>query len=322
MDKQQVIKKLETIIYPKLGKNIVELKLIDTLHVNSKSLHVKIILNDKQAFNFIAREIPKLFRNDFRDIEVEKKLKETNNKMPYAKKTIVISSAKSGVGKSTVSANLAVTLAQKGYKVGLFDADIYNLNILKLFSLEDKKLQQNENNKISPYEKFNVKIISAGLIFPTNNASLTLENATTILKLMKFFKNIDWGELDFLILNMPSKMSEIHINIAKELTLFGAILVTTPQVLSYNDINHTTMMLKNTNIKTLGVIENMSYFIAPDTKKKYNIFGENKSKKIYKKHNLKLLGQIPINTEILTTLENEKMKKYYNEIIKEVLEEV
>ena len=299
MTEEQVIEKLKNIIYPELEKNIVALKLIDSIHVKSKSLHVKIDTDNKQAFNFTAREIPKMFKDDFRDIEVEKKLKEVE-------KIIAITSDKGGVGKSTVSVNFAIALAGKGYKVGLFGANTYNPSILKLFDIKNREVQKSKNNKIIPYESFNVKIVS-----------IESKNKSNDISLIQFFKSVEWGELDFLIIDMPSQ--NMQLNRIEKLPLYGTILITTPQTLVCDTLNHSIMELNTLHIKILGVIENMSYFIAPDTNKRYDIFGKDGAKKICEKHGLHLLGQIPLDMNIKNMLSDEKIKSHYKEILEEVL---
>ena len=309
MNKQQVLKILETIIHPDLEKNIVELKLIDSLHVSEKSLHVKIDTDNKNAFNFIARAIPKLFKDYFRNIEVEKNIKETNNRAPDARKVIAISSGKGGVGKSTVSANLAIALAEEGYKVGLFDANVYGTIISYIFDFKNEKLLLNENNQILPFEKFGVKVMSADLTSPSSVTHLV---STPI----QFLENVEWGELDFLIVDMPSGNNAIQISITEELPLSGTILITTPQTQACDDVSRVVMMFKDLHVKILGVVENMSYFITPDTNKRYDIFGKDGGKIICEKYGLNLLSQIPI------TLGNENIKENYRKVVKKVLEEV
>jgi len=299
MTEEQVIEKLKNIIYPELEKNIVVLKFIDSMHVKSKSLHVRIDTDNKQAFNFTAREIPKMFKDDFRDIEVERKVEKVE-------KVIVITSNKGGVGKSIVSANFAIALAEKGYKVGLFDANTYNPSMLKLFDIKNREVQKSENNKIIPYESFNIKIVSIESKNKSNNISL-----------IQFLKSVEWGELDFLVIDMPSQ--NMKLNRIEKLPLYGTILVTTPQTLICDTLNHFIMELNTLHVKILGVIENMSYFITPDTNKRYDIFGKDGAKKIYEKHSLHLLGQIPLDMNIKNTLSDKKIKSYYKAILEEVL---
>lgn len=319
MNKEEVLKKLETIMYSDLEKNIVELKLIDSLHVKPKSLHVTIDIDNKEVFNFIARAIPKLFKNNFRDIEVEKKL---NNSTHYAKKVIAISSGKGGVGKSTVSANFAVALAQVGYKVGLLDADVYGPSIPRLFGIENEKLQWNSKNKIIPHESFGVKVMSAGFTTPSSDTPQVWQSSVAILTLIQFLEEVEWGKLDFLIIDMPHGTVDMQLSIAEELPLFEAILVTTPQTFACEDVSSAVMMFKDIQVKILGIVENMSYFIAPDTGKRYDIFGKDGGKKICEKYNLNLLGQIPLDMNIEELSNERKIKESYKKTVKKILEEV
>lgn len=303
MNKQEVMKKLKTIILPELNKDVIELNLIESLSIKPKSLHARIDTSNKKIFNFIAREIPKLFKDEFRDIEIEKKVKKT--------KKIIAISGKGGVGKSTVSANFSVALAQNGYKVGFLDADLYGSNIPHLFKIKNKKLQLNDKNKIIPYESFGVKVVSAEVTNP-----LSLKNSDTTSVLTQFLDGTEWGELDFLIIDMPFSENIQPICVTEKLPLFGIIFVTTPQILTCNYVSRSVIIYKDIHVKILGIVENMSYFIAPDTGKKYNIFGKDGGKKISEKYNLNLLGQIPFNIDIKEALSDEKIKDRYKKIVK------
>lgn len=254
-----------------------------------------------------------------------------NNKAPYAKKVIVISSGKGGVGKSTISANFAVALAQIGHKVGLLDADVYGPSIPRLFGIENEKLNWNDNNKIIPSENFGVKVMSVGLTTPTSDTPLVWRSAVALSALMQFLEDVEWGELDFLVIDMPPGTGDIQLSMAEELPIFGAILVTTPQTLACDDVSRAIIMFKETNVPILGIVENMSYFIAPDTNKRYDIFGKDGAKVLCENYNLNLLGQIPLNMDIgelsdngkiPIALSNDDIKKLYKKIIKRVLEEV
>ena len=341
MDKQAIIEKLKSINYPKLDKNIIDLKLVDTLHVKAKSLHVVIDTKNNEAFSIIARQIQKLFKDIFKDVSVEKKatLKNSlnygstinpNNRAPYAKKVIAISSGKGGVGKSTVSANFAVALAQEGFKVGLLDADVYGPSIPRLFGIENEKLRWNDKNKIIPSENFGIKIMSVGLTTPSSDTPLVWRSSVAISALVQFLEDVDWGELDFLVIDMPPGTGDIQLSMAEELPLFGVILVTTPQDLSCDDVSRAIMMFKDVNVKILGIVENMSYFIAPDTKKRYNIFGEGGAKILSQRYGLNILSQIPLDIDIRelsdsgkipVAMAKQNIKEYYKKIIKKVVEE-
>lgn len=196
-----------------------------------------------------------------------------NNKAPYAKKVIAISSGKGGVGKSTVAANLAVGLAQNGLQVGLLDADIYGPSIPRLLGVESEKLQWNDDNKMVPSENFGIKVMSVGLTTPKSDTPLVWRSSVAVSALMQFLDDVAWGELDVLVIDMPPGTGDVQLTMAQELPLCGVVLVTTPQMLSTDDVSRAIVMFQDIHVPILGLVENMSYFIAPDTKK-VTIFSE------------------------------------------------
>ncbi|MBV5279680.1 MAG: Mrp/NBP35 family ATP-binding protein [Campylobacteraceae bacterium] len=251
-----------------------------------------------------------------------------NNKAPYAKKIIAISSGKGGVGKSTVCANIAVALAQKGLRVGLLDADIYGPSIPRLFGIENEKIQWNDEDKMIPSENYGVKIMSVGLTTPKSDTPLVWRSSVAISALMQFLEDVAWGELDFLVIDMPPGTGDVQLTMAQELPISGVILVTTPQRLSTDDVSRSIMMFQDTKVPIVGIVENMSYFIAPDTKARYDIFGTKGAQKLSDKYTVPLLGEIPLNSDILMLSDEGKMpvvfgddevKKSYQEIVKKLL---
>ena len=250
-----------------------------------------------------------------------------NNKAPYAKKVIAISSGKGGVGKSTVAANIAVGLAQKGLSVGLLDADIYGPSIPRLFGIEKERISWSDDNKIIPCENFGVKIMSVGLTTPRNDTPLVWRSSVAISALMQFLEDVAWGELDVMIIDMPPGTGDVQLSMAQEIPLFGAILVTTPQLLSTDDVSRAVMMFKETHVPILGIIENMSYFIAPDTKVQYDIFGKGGAKHLCETYSVPFLGEIPLTCKareyadegkIAIALGDEEIQKSYREIIEKL----
>lgn len=230
-----------------------------------------------------------------------------NNRAPYAKKVIAISSGKGGVGKSTVAANIAVGLAQRALQVGLLDADIYGPSIPRLLGVENEKLRWNDTNKMIPSENFGIKVMSVGLTTPKNDTPLVWRSSVAISALMQFLDDVDWGELDVLVIDMPPGTGDVQLTMAQELPLSGVILVTTPQMLSTDDVSRAIVMFQDIHVPIVGLIENMSYFIAPDTGKKYDIFGEGGAEKLCKTYDISFLGQIPLTYEILALSDNGKI---------------
>lgn len=247
-----------------------------------------------------------------------------NNRAPYAKNIITVTSGKGGVGKSTVSVNLAVALAQKGFKVGLLDADVYGPNIPRLTQTDLERIKWNDDNKIIPSENFGLKIMSVGLTTPTMDTPLVWRSSVAVSALTQFLEDVAWGELDFMVIDMPPGTGDIQLTMAEELPITAGIIVTTPQLISTDDVSRAIMMYKDIKVPIAGIVENMSYFIAPDTGNRYDIFGNGGGKKIAAKYNVPLLGQIPLDMQIRefsdqgqppVAMGNDDQKSYYQEIV-------
>lgn len=251
-----------------------------------------------------------------------------NNRAPYAKKVIAISSGKGGVGKSTVAANIAVGLAQKGLHVGLLDADIYGPSIPRLFGVENERISWNDENKMIPSFNFGVKVMSVGLTTPRNDTPLVWRSSVAISALIQFLDDVTWGELDYLVIDMPPGTGDVQLTMAQELPLSGVILVTTPQKIATDDVSRALVMFQDIKVPILGIVENMSYFIAPDTKKRYDIFGKDGAKLLCDTYGVTLLGHIPLESTIIDLCDDGKMaialgdkdiQKNYQEIVEKII---
>jgi len=250
-----------------------------------------------------------------------------NNRAPYAKKVIAISSGKGGVGKSTVAANIAVGLAQKGLHVGLLDADIYGPSIPRLFGIENERITWSDQDKMIPSVNFGVKVMSVGLTTPRNDTPLVWRSSVAISALIQFLDDVAWGELDYLIIDMPPGTGDVQLTMAQELPLSGVILVTTPQKVATDDVSRALVMFQDINVPILGIVENMSYFIAPDTGTRYNIFGNGGAQALCDDYGVVLLGQIPLQSEIIDLCDEGKMviafgDKKTQECYKEIVEKI
>ncbi|WP_353663274.1 Mrp/NBP35 family ATP-binding protein [Hydrogenimonas sp. SS33] len=221
-----------------------------------------------------------------------------NNRAPYAKRVIAVTSGKGGVGKSTVSVNLAVALAQKGFKVGLLDADVYGPNIPRMLGTADEKLRWGENDKIIPSENFGIRIMSVGLTTPTSDTPLVWRSSVAVSALIQFLEDVDWGELDFLVIDMPPGTGDIQLTMAQELPITAGVIVTTPQPVALDDVSRAIMMFKDIHVPIGGLVENMSFFVAPDTGKRYDIFGTGGGEATAKRYDIPFLGQIPLDMQI------------------------
>ncbi|WP_241864366.1 P-loop NTPase [Candidatus Shikimatogenerans silvanidophilus] len=230
----------------------------------------------------------KIIINFFYNIKKRIKKKITN-----IKNIIAISSGKGGVGKSTFSSNISMVMSKMGFKVGLFDADIYGPSIPLIFNLKKINNIKLNNNKIIPIEKYGVKIISLGF-FLKKNQSVLWKGPIAIKYLNKLIKETDWGFLDFLIIDFPPGTSDIHIFISSEFYINGTVVISTPQILSLSDVYRNISMFSNNFIKIpiIGIVENMSYFF--NNEKKHYLFGKKTVKNFTEKLKLYYLGSIPI----------------------------
>ncbi|GAB4286915.1 MAG: hypothetical protein Kow0068_12580 [Marinilabiliales bacterium] len=222
------------------------------------------------------------------------------------KNIIAIASGKGGVGKSTVSVNLAISLAKKDKKVGLIDADIFGPSIPKMFGLEDERpFVKEENGKelIIPIEKYGIKILSIGFFVDKSNAVIWRgPMASNFLK--QLIEQADWGELDYLLVDLPPGTSDIHLTLVQTVTLSGSIIITTPQEVALADARKGVAMFRNDkiNVPVIGIIENMSWFTPEELpENKYYIFGKDGGKNLAEELHVPLLGQIPL---ILSIREN------------------
>jgi ATP-binding protein involved in chromosome partitioning len=219
--------------------------------------------------------------------------------LPGVKNTIAVASGKGGVGKSTVAVNLAVTLAKDGAKVGLIDADIYGPSIPLMLGVRQKpRVFQTDNGmKMEPVESYGLKLISIGFLVDEKDPVIWRgPMASGAIK--QFMTDVEWGELDYLIFDMPPGTGDIQLTLVQTIPLTGAVIVTTPQEVSLVDARKALKMFHRVNVPVLGIVENMSYFIAPDTGNRYDIFGTGGGENLSKELDTNFLGGIPIDPRI------------------------
>lgn len=231
-----------------------------------------------------------------RDLKIEKAMK-------GVKHIIAVGSGKGGVGKSTVAVNLALSLAKKGYAVGLADSDIYGPSIPTLFNIKNEEVMGREIDGVSyiiPFEKFGIKLMSVGFFVDTTKA-LMWRGPMASNTLIQLLSETLWGELDFLILDMPPGTGDVQLTLAQLFKVSGSVFVTTPQELAVDDVRRAVNMFrdKDINIPVLGLVENMAYFTPkelPDNK--YYIFGKDGGKKLSEELEIDFLSQIPISQDL------------------------
>ncbi len=210
------------------------------------------------------------------------------------KKIIVIGSGKGGVGKSTVSVNLAVSLAKKKLKIGLLDADIYGPSIPRMLGIT-KKPSASKEKKILPYEKYGIKSMSIGNMIPDNSA-IIWRGAMASSAIRQLYNDVEWGSLDYLLLDLPPGTGDIQLSICQNFNVNGAVIVSTPQEISLIDVRKAISMFNKVNVPIIGLVQNMSYLKINGEKQ--SIFGKDGVIEEAKKQSLKFLGEIPIIPDI------------------------
>ena len=224
------------------------------------------------------------------------------------KNVIAISSCKGGVGKSTIACALAWELSQRGLKTGLLDADIYGPSLPALFQLQKPDVVSNEFKMISPVEYQGLKLMSFGFLLGDAPAVLRGPIVTRYIQQLLF--QTDWGELDYLILDMPPGTGDVQLTITQSIKLTGAVIVTTHHSLSLVDTARGILMFEKVKVPILGIIENMAYFTAPDTNKKYYVFGEQKAGALSTRFGVKTLVELPIQKELSGDMSSYKVNPY------------
>ena len=306
-----ILEALRNVRYPGNGKNLVENEMVeDDIRIDGDKVSFSLIF-DKPTDPFIRSVIrsAETAINTFISPEVEIKgnisakfRKAPDPKpevLPGVKNIIGISSGKGGVGKSTVSANLAVALASMGYKVGLLDADIFGPSMPKMFGVEDEEIymvNKDGRDYIEPIERYGVKMLSIGFLVDKEKAVLWRGGmASNALK--QLITDAWWGDLDYFLIDMPPGTSDIHLTLVQTLPITGVVVVTTPQEVALADARKGIAMFTNpgVNVPILGLVENMAWFTpAPHQDEKYYIFGKEGGKELAKKMGVNLLAQIPL----------------------------
>jgi len=213
------------------------------------------------------------------------------------KNIIAVSSGKGGVGKSTVSVNLAIALSKLGAKVGVLDADITGPNVPKMLGLNEQPKLSDDGKKLLPLEGHGVKVISMGLLLKEDEP-VVWRGPMLHSAINQFLREVAWGELDYLVIDLPPGTGDAQLTICQAVPIAGAVIVSTPQDVALMDSKKGLMMFKQMKVEVLGIVENMSYFIAPDTGKRYEIFGHGGAARFAQSLGVSCLGQIPIQSVI------------------------
>jgi len=313
--KIRVLESLGKVMIPNQKRDIVSLGLVKDVSVENDTIQITIDLESinvseqekikSDCHSVLAADISEANKIDiYLSGEIENNLTNPSG-LSGVKNTIAVASGKGGVGKSTISVNLAVALARDGAKVGLIDADIYGPSIPLMLGItgQPKMYQAAHSKKMLPLENFGVKLMSIGFLIDKDNPVIWRgPMASGAIK--QFLNDVEWGELDYLILDLPPGTGDIQLTLVQTIPLTGSIIVTTPQDVSLIDARKGLKMFERVNVPVLGIIENMSYFIAPDTGKRYDIFGSGGGKNLASELDTAFLGSIPLDPRICEGSDN------------------
>ena len=347
IDRKEILKALETITIAGEGKNMVESGAIQNvitfgnevvidLMLSTPAMHIK-----KRAEDDIKKLIQETFSADIIvKINSKVEVKENENQIkgksiPGIKNIIAVASGKGGVGKSTVTANLAVSLAKMGFSVGVLDADIYGPSMPIMFDVENEKpisIEVDGKSKMKPVESYEVKLLSIGF-FTAPNQAVIWRGPMAAKALNQMIFDANWDELDFMLIDLPPGTGDIHLSIMQSLPITGAVVVSTPQNVALADAKKGVAMFLSDaiNVPVLGIIENMAYFTPQELpNNKYYIFGQEGAKNLASDLNVPFLGEVPLIQSIreagdfgrpAAMQENSIIENVFNEITKNVVQE-
>ena len=306
---KNVLDALSNVEDPDLKKDLVTLGMIRDIRISDERIGFSVVLPspaypskehiNQACINAIHQHIDSKYEVDVHmTAEVNQKIQK-DERLKNIKNIVAVASGKGGVGKSTVTANLAVSLSKLGAKVGIIDADIYGPSMPIMFDLENQKpgiTYINGESKIVPLENHGIKVLSIGFLIKEDQA-VVWRGPMVTKALRQFLYDADWGELDYLLIDLPPGTGDIQLSLTQMVAMSGAVFVTTPQKVAMTDVNKSINMfsLPNVKVNVLGIVENMAYFVPEDMpEKKYFIFGEDGGKEVAKKFNKPFLGQIPL----------------------------
>ncbi|MFN8474461.1 MAG: Mrp/NBP35 family ATP-binding protein [Anaerolineae bacterium] len=304
---EQVMAALSTVQEPELGRDIVSLKMVENVVINGGKVSLTYVLTTpacplrdriRSDVNEALLKVPGVTSVDLQfdsRVPTDNQLFRTIN--IGARNVVAVASGKGGVGKSTSAVNIAVALAGQGARVGLMDADIYGPNIPMMLGIYDRPYA--ENNKIIPLEGYGLKVMSMGFLVPPGKA-LVWRGPMLHGAIRQFLSDVEWGDLDYLIVDMPPGTGDVQLSLTQSIPLTGAVIITTPQAVALDDVIRGVDAFNAVKppVPVLGVVETMSYFVAPDTGKRYDIFGHGGGQDMAKKLGVPFLGEVPIDPRV------------------------
>jgi ATP-binding protein involved in chromosome partitioning len=306
MTKETVLSTLNHVIYPGFSKSIVAFDFIKDISIDDSSINILLDIPSaateikEQLTQEITKRLEPFEKVVHIDIKQPMMPRQTSsngkNMLPKIQNFVMVSSGKGGVGKSTTTVNLAIALAQQGKRVGLLDADIYGPNIPRMMGIADVQ-PVFLGKTIKPIAAHNIKVMSIGSLVE-RGASLIWKGAMVTQAIEQMLEDIDWGELDVLLFDMPPGTGDAQLALAQNLPVTSGVCVTTPQKVALDDTIRSMDMFKNLHIPIAGIVENMSGFICPSTGEEFDIFGKGTTQPLADAYNTTILGEIPIEPAI------------------------
>ncbi|MCB0169198.1 MAG: Mrp/NBP35 family ATP-binding protein [Anaerolineae bacterium] len=301
----QVLEALSQVREPQQNQDIVSLNLVKDIEIKGSAVNLTITLNrtiasfKNQIKTTAEKAVSALPGVNVVNVKIDSPVTGDPRLMSRAdlgvRNAVAVASGKGGVGKSTMATNLAISLALDGAQVGLLDVDVYGPNVPIMMGVSDRP--QGRNNKILPLESYGVKLMSMGFLVDPNQAIIwrgpMLHNA-----IRQFIEDVEWGELDYLVIDLPPGTGDASLSLAQSLGLTGAVIITTPQRVALSDVIRSVSMFEQLNVPIFGVVENMSYFVAPDTGQRYDIFGHGGGAQMAKEVNADFLGEVPLEPNV------------------------
>ena len=310
LSEELVIERLKAVKFPGYSRDIVSFGLVKEVKIAGSDVLVRlnVATNNpavpealKRDSERVLRQIPGVSSGTVViDIsappDVASGGKSGATQIPGVKRVIAVASGKGGVGKSTVSANLAAALGLTGVSVGLCDCDIYGPSVSLMFGATRERPMATSDNTIIPIERYGIKLISMGSLLDDNSPAI-LRGPMVTRATQQFLRQVDWSGLDYLVLDLPPGTGDIQLTVVQTVALAGAIIVTTPQEVALIDARKASAMFAKVNVNVLGIVENMSYFLSPSDGKRYDIFGAGGGQREAARLQVPLLGEIPIDIE-------------------------
>ncbi len=320
INKEQVKSALSQVLHPSEQRDLISLDMVQDVIVQDKYISFTLEFPEKdealeaqlkeKAEEAIQKFIDKEAIVDIQtavNLTLKRKMEDSNPQqqqqaqqpqiLPNVKNIIAVASGKGGVGKSTIAVNIAAALAKRGEKVGLMDTDIYGPSIPTMFNIHDRP-NITTQKKLVPHEKYGIRLVSMGFLVDVDQA-MVWRGPMVTSAVKQFMTDVEWGELDYLILDLPPGTGDIQLTIVQTVPLTGAVIVSTPQTVARDDARKGVAMFNKVNVPVLGMVENMAYFTPPDMPdKKYYIFGEGGASHLAQEMNVPVLGEVPIQQTV------------------------